>query len=76
MDGGEIGLNPLHCHDPLPEDVCLINDMLMLLTPRQREAVELYSYGATQGEIAMELGVTQQTVWELLKLARERLENL
>lgn len=66
-------MNPLHCHDPLPEDWALINDALMMLTPRQREAVELRSYGATQGEIAMELQVDQSTVSRILRAAIDRL---
>ena len=73
MDGGGIGLNPLHCHDPLPEEWALIADALMMLTPRQREAVELYQYGATQREIASELRVDQSTVSRILRAAIDRL---
>ena len=69
-------MNPLHCHKPLPEDISILNESLNLLTPRQREAVELWSYGCTQIEIAQLLGVTQQTVSELFSKAMIRLNNL
>ena len=69
-------MNPLLCHKPLPEERAIINDALMLLTPRQREAVELRSYGHTQIEIAQEMNCSQPTVSELLKNAYEQMENL
>ena len=69
-------MNPLHCHDPLPEELAIIADALIVLTPRQREAVELYRYGSTQIEIAIELQITQQEVSKLLKIAFERLRGL
>ena len=70
------GMYPLHSHAPLPEDISILNESLTLLTPRQREAVELWSYGCTQTEIAHELRVTHQTVGELLDRARARFTNL
>jgi len=67
---------PLHSCAPLPEEICILNESLTLLTPRQREAVELWSYGCTQMEIARELRVAHQTVGELLARARARFTNL
>lgn len=60
----------------LPEIQVIITDALMLLTRRQREAVELWSYGCPQAEIAREMHITRQGVSWLLVSARKKLKNL
>ena len=69
-------MNPLRCLGPLPDDIALINDAMLILTPRQLEAVELYKIGCTQIEIAIELQITQQAVSRLLESAFLRLSML
>lgn len=44
----------------------------VLLTPREREVVELYVAGETAGDIADRLGLSLSTVRELIERARKR----
>lgn len=44
----------------------------VLLTPREREVVELYVAGETAGDIAAQLGINLSTVRELIDRARRR----
>lgn len=69
-------MNPMKCSDPMPEDIIISRDALMVLTPRQREAIDLYRFGNTQSEISIELQITQSAVSQLLRNAIERMKTL
>ncbi|HUF51343.1 MAG TPA: sigma-70 family RNA polymerase sigma factor [Longimicrobiales bacterium] len=57
-----------------PKLAAAVNQALARLTPRERELAELHwMYGATTGEIARRLAISQNTVKELLRRARKKL---
>ena len=58
------------------DDYMDLASALTALTPRQRRAALLYAQGYTQAEIGEMMGVTRQTVGELLENAFCVMKNL